>query len=314
MHRLTLVALGGNALIRQGEAGTLDQQRAHIEESVAPIARVAAAGMPLIITHGNGPVVGQLLLQGELAKAEVPLMPLHIMDAESQGSVGFLLQQALSNHLLIAGIHREVVTVVTRVVVDPADPSFAIPTKPVGLFYEQPEAERLARERGWWMAEDSGRGWRRRVPSPVPLRIPEAGVIAGLASRGVVTIAAGGGGVPVVQLEDGTLEGVDAVVDKDLASAILGNQAGAERLVILTSVGAVCLGFGTPAQRTLDRLTASQAEGLLADGEFAPGSMGPKIEAAVAFLRHGGLEVRVGLPEQMDALLAGRAGTVLLPG
>lgn len=314
MHRLTLVALGGNALIRQGEAGTLEQQRAHIEESVAPIARVAAAGMPLIITHGNGPIVGQLLLQGELAKAEVPLMPLHIMDAESQGSVGFLLQQALSNHLLAAGTGREVVTVITRVVVDAADPSFASPTKPVGMFYEREEAERLTRERGWWMEEDSGRGWRRRVPSPVPLRIPEAAVIAGLASRGVVTIAAGGGGVPVVETEDGTLEGVDAVVDKDRASALLGNQAGAERLVILTSVDAVYAGFGTPAQRIIDRLTASQAERLLVGDEFAPGSMGPKIEAAIAFLRHGGLEVRVGLPEQMDALLAGRAGTVLLPG
>lgn len=314
MHRLTLVALGGNALIRQGEVGTLEQQRAHIEESVAPIARVAAAGMPLIITHGNGPIVGQLLLQGELAKAEVPLMPLHIMDAESQGSVGFLLQQALSNHLLTAGIGREVVTVVTRVVVDAADPSFASPTKPVGMFYERQEAERMTRERGWRMEEDSGRGWRRRVPSPEPLRIPEAGVIAVLASRGVVTIAAGGGGVPVVELEDGTLEGVDAVVDKDRASALLGIQAGAERLVILTSIDAVYAGFGTPAQRVLDRLTASQAERLLAGGEFASGSMGPKIEAAVAFLRHGGREVRVGLPEQMDALLAGRAGTVLLPG
>lgn len=314
MHRLTLVALGGNALIRQGEAGTLDQQRAHIEESVAPIARVAAVGMPLIITHGNGPIVGQLLIQAELAKAEVPLMPLHIMDAESQGSVGFLLQQALSNHLLIAGIDREVVTVVTRVVVDATDPSFASPSKPVGMFHERREAERLSRERGWRMEEDSGRGWRRRVPSPVPLRIPEARVISGLASRGVVTIAAGGGGVPVVELQDGTLEGVDAVVDKDRASALLGIQAGAERLVILTSVDAVYAGFGTPAQRTLDRLTASQAERLLAGGEFAAGSMGPKIEAAVAFLRHGGREVRVGLPEQMDALLAGRAGTVLLPG
>ena len=164
------------------------------------------------------------------------------------------------------------------------------------------------------MEEDSGRGWRRRVPSPMPLRIPEAGVIAGLALRGVVTIAAGGGGVPVVVLEDGTLEGVDAVVDKDRASALLGTQAGAERLVILTSVDAVYTGFGTPSQKAIDRLTASQAERLLVADEFAPGSMGPKIEAAVAFLRRGGREVRVGLPEQMDALLAGRAGTVVLPG
>ena len=197
---------------------------------------------------------------------------------------------------------------------DAADPSFASPSKPVGMFHERQEAERLSRERGWPMEEDSGRGWRRRVPSPLPVRVPEAGVISGLASRGVVTIAAGGGGVPVVELQDGTLEGVDAVVDKDRASALLGIQAGAERLVILTSVDAVYTGFGTPAQRTLDRLTASEAERLLTGGEFAPGSMGPKIEAAVTFLRQGGREVRVGLPEQMDALLAGRVGTVLLPG
>lgn len=314
MHRLTVVALGGNALIRRGEAGTFDQQMAHIEESVAPIARVAAAGLPLIVTHGNGPVVGRLLLQAELAKAEVPMMPLHIMDAETQGSVGFLLQQALSNHLSASGLRRQVIAVITRVVVDPDDPSFSTPTKPVGTFYSRDDAERIQRERGWIMQEDSGRGSRRRVPSPLPVRIPEAEIIGGLASHGVVTIAAGGGGVPVVERPDGTLVGVDAVVDKDRASALLGVQTGAERLVILTSVDAAYADFGTPAQKSLERLTHTQAERLLAEGQFPPGSMGPKIEAAVAFLRGGGREVRIGLPEQMDALLAGRAGTLLMAG
>jgi Carbamate kinase len=314
VHRLTVVALGGNALIRQGEVGTFDQQMAHIEESVAPIARVAAAGLPLIVTHGNGPIVGQLLLQAELAKAEVPLMPLHIMDAETQGSVGFLLQQALSNHLSALSLRREVIAVITRVVVDPDDLSFSTPTKPVGTFYSREDAKRLERERGWFMQEDSGRGSRRRVPSPLPVRIPEAEIIGGLALRGVVTIAAGGGGVPVVERPDGTLVGVDAVVDKDRASALLGVQAGAERLVILTSVDAAYADFGTPAQKSLTRLTVTQAERLLAEGQFPPGSMGPKMEAAVAFLHGGGREVRVGLPEQMDGLLAGRAGTLLVAG
>ncbi len=308
-HRLTVVALGGNALVRAGESGTLDQQRAHIEESVAPIARIAAEGRPLIVTHGNGPIVGQLMLQGELARAEVPLMPLHIMDAESQGSVGFLLQQAISNHLFAAGVGREVVTVVTRVVVDPADASFGDPTKPVGRFYEEAEARALADERGWVVAEDSGRGWRRRVASPLPLRIPEARVIGGLARRGVVVIAAGGGGVPVVQRADGSLEGVDAVVDKDRASAVLGLQAGAARMLILTSVDAVYRDFATPQRARLASLAVEEAERLLAEGQFAAGSMRPKIEAALAFMRGGGADVLIGLPEEADAVLAGRCGT-----
>jgi carbamate kinase len=314
MDRLTVIALGGNALVRAGERGTLDEQRAHVEESVVGIVRCCAQGLPLIITHGNGPVVGQLLLRAELSQSEVPRMPLHIMDAESQGSVGFLLAQALSNQLERTGVRRDAVAVVTRVVVDPEDPSFARPTKPVGVFYGREEAERLRTEHGWVIEEDSGRGYRRRVPSPLPLRIPEAAVIGRLAASGIVTVAAGGGGVPVFVLPDGTLQGVDAVVDKDRASAVLGRQAGAERLIILTSIDAVYTGFGTPAERRLSRLSTSQAAGLLDRGEFPPGSMGPKMEAAVDFLRGGGGEVRVGLPEEMESLLTGASGTLITPG
>lgn len=312
MKRLTVVALGGNALVREGETGTVEQQVRHIEESVGPLSRIAARGLPLIITHGNGPVIGQLLLQSELARAEVPPMPLYVMDAESQGSVGFLVQQAFSNRLRRDGVGREVVTVVTRVVVDADDPSFATPTKPVGLFYSAEEAERFCRERGWSMAEDSGRGYRRRVPSPAPVRIPEARVIAQLARTGVVTVAAGGGGVPVVEYSDGQLMGVDAVVDKDRASAMLAVQAGAERLLILTSVDAVYRGFGTPAEQRIARLTVTEAADLLAAGEFPPGSMGPKIEGILTFLRGGGSEARIGMPEELERVLAGERGTVIV--
>jgi carbamate kinase len=313
MRRLTVIALGGNALVRPGERGTVEEQMGHLEETVAPVASVAARGLPLIITHGNGPMIGQSLIRGELARDEVPLMPLHVMDAETQGNIGFLIQQAFSNRLWLEGVGRESVCVITRVVVDPADPSFLNPTKPVGLFYTQQEAERLAAERGWVMADDSGRGQRRRVPSPTPLRIPEARVIGGLAKRGVVTVAAGGGGVPVVDTGDGTLRGVDAVVDKDRATALLAHEAGAERLLILTSVDRVYTGFGTPAQKGLGEITVEEAERFLAEGEFPPGSMGPKMQAASSFLRGGGVEVRVGLPEELLAILAGDAGTVIVP-
>jgi carbamate kinase len=311
MRRLTVIALGGNALVRAGERGTVEEQMGHLEESVAPLAAVAARGMPLIITHGNGPMIGQSLIRGELARDEVPVMPLHVMDAETQGNIGFLIQQSLSNRLWKEGVGRESVCVITRVVVDPDDPSFQDPTKPVGLFYERAEAERLTAERGWFMAEDSGRGYRRRVPSPTPLRIPEARVIGGLAERGVVTVAAGGGGVPVVELEDGTLRGVDAVVDKDKATALLAHEAGAERLLILTSVDRVYEGFGTPSQRALEQVSVVEVAGLLALGEFPPGSMGPKIQAAIAFLEGGGAEVRIGLPEELQAIVDGRAGTLI---
>ena len=311
MRRLTVVALGGNALVRAGERGTLEEQMRHVEESVAPIARVLARGLPLIVTHGNGPMIGQSLLRGEVARDEVPPMPLFVMDAESQGSIGLLLQQALSNHLRRAGVGREVVCLLTRVVVDPEDPSFEVPTKPVGMFYSAGDAARLAAERGWVMAEDSGRGFRRRVPSPEPLRIPEARVIGRLAQDGVVTVAAGGGGIPVVEAADGTLTGVDAVVDKDRASALLGLQAGAERLLMLTSVDAVYESFGDPAQKRLPRLSSAEAARLLAAGEFPPGSMGPKIQAAIAFVEGGGREARIGLPEQLESILKGEAGTVI---
>lgn len=314
MLRLTVIALGGNALVRAGERGTLEEQMLHIEESVAPIARVAAQGLPLIITHGNGPMIGQSLLRGEVARNEVPPMPLYVMGAESQGSIGLLLQQALSNQLRRTGVGREVVCLITRVVVDRNDSSFDAPTKPVGMFYDADAASRLAAERGWVMVEDSGRGFRRRVPSPEPLRIPEARVIGRLAQRGVVTVAAGGGGVPVVEASDGSLAGVDAVVDKDRASALLALQAGAERLLVLTSVDCVYQSFGTPGERRLPRLSSEEAARLLADGEFPPGSMEPKIQAVIAFLEGGGREARIGLPEHLEAILAGESGTVVVSG
>ena len=312
MRKLTVLALGGNALIREGEQGTFAEQRAHVEDSVAPIARIAAShDLPLMITHGNGPIVGRLLLQEEAAKDFLPVAPLHVLDAESQGSVGFMIQHALSNLLMKEGVRREVVAMVTRVVVDPHDSSFRDPTKPVGPFYGKQEAERLSRDKGWVVKEDAGRGYRRRVPSPRPLRIPESGVIGSAARRGTIVIAVGGGGIPVREVGDGTLEAVDAVVDKDLASSVLGLEVGAERLLIMTAVDAVYSNFGTPNEERLGELTCADAERLLGEGQFPAGSMGPKMEAAIQFLRGGGREVRIGVAEELDAILAGEAGTVV---
>jgi carbamate kinase len=240
-------------------------------------------------------------------------VPLYLCDAESQGEIGFLLQTALANVFRRRGISRQVVTLLTHVVVDPGDPAFSAPTKPIGPFYTAEEAGRFRMERGWILREDAHRGWRRVVPSPAPLRIMEAEAIGRLAGEGIIVICAGGGGIPVTEREDGTLEGVDAVVDKDSASALLGKQIGAKRLIILTTVDRVCLHFDTTEQRPIAAMSAAEAGRWMEEGHFAPGSMRPKIRAAVEFLAAGGKEVLIGLPEELEAILAGRAGTRVVP-
>src|SRR3990172_3200614 len=228
-----VIAIGGNALIRRGEKGTVEQQMRHTDACMAHVARMVGAGTPIIITHGNGPIVGNIVIQMECARNTVPPMPLYIADADSEGGIGFLLQQSLYNHLRRHIKSVGVVCVITQVVVDPDDPAFKRPTKPIGPFYSRDEADALASERGWAMFEDAGRGWRRVVPSPMPVRIIEAGVIKKIAEGGDIVIAAGGGGVPVVEDKDGSLKGIDAVVDKDHASSLLARQGGAQKLVIL---------------------------------------------------------------------------------
>lgn len=307
MGSLAVVAVGGNSLVRGGDA-SMDAARAAIAETADHLAAMAAAGWALAVTHGNGPQVGFGLLRSEAAAAVAPRLPLDVLGAETQGSIGYMLQQALDIALARRGVARPVATVVTQVVVDPADQAFSHPTKPIGPFYRAFEADELRRSRGWAMIEDAGRGWRRVVSSPEPLEIVEAPVVRALISQGIVVIAAGGGGIPVVRRETG-YEGVEAVIDKDLASAVLARDLGASLLVISTAVQRVALDYGTPAQRPIETMTVADARRYLAEGQFPPGSMGPKIEAGIRFLEGGGEIVLITTPHLIGDALVGTAGT-----
>ena len=309
MKKLAIVSIGGNALIRRGEKGTIEEQVEHINSATASISRILEMGYNLVLTHGNGPIVGFIVIQNEATKETIPPMPLYICDADSEGGIGFIIQQALYNLLKKTKTVRDVVTVVTQVVVDREDPAFSNPTKPIGPFYTKDEAELLIREKGWVIKEDSHRGYRRVVPSPMPLRVVEAGVVNMLAEKGVIVIAAGGGGVPVIEHPDGTLEGIDAVIDKDLATSCLAREIGAELLIILTQVDRAYINFGRATQKGLDSITIEEARKYLKDGEFAPGSMGPKIEAAIEFLEAGGRDVIITTPELLEKAMEGKAGT-----
>jgi len=305
----TIISMGGNALIRRGESGTIEEQFHNAAATGAVVSRLLTEGFGVIITHGNGPVVGNIVIRNEAAKGFIPPMPLYISDADSEGGLGFMIQQTIYNEFKRAGIKAGVVTLITQVVVDPADPAFAAPQKPVGPYYTSGEAAALGRTKGWTMREDSGRGIRRVVPSPRPLRIIEAPVINNLSDSGVVVIAAGGGGVPVVEAQDKTLRGVDAVVDKDLSTTLLAGETGATRILNMTSVDSVYLNFGSARQEPLRELRIKEAKEYLARGEFAPGSMGPKIEAAIEFIEAGGREVIITTPALMGDAMEGRAGT-----
>lgn len=304
-----VVALGGNALLRPGERGTVEEQTANIARSLEGIVAALRAGWELVLTHGNGPQVGQMLLMVEAARGTVPELPLGLCVADTEGALGYLLQQALQNRLRREPRRTAVVTLVTQVVVRADDPAFERPTKPVGPFLDREEALRLARLHGWDVAQDAGRGFRRVVASPRPHAIVEADVVRRLLEAGVVPIAAGGGGVPVVEDPDGSLRGVDAVVDKDLASAVLATEIGAKRLVLLTGEPYVYLGYGGPAPRALREVTPEEARVHLDAGEFPAGSMGPKVQAVLDFLEGGGEEALVTSVEGFAEALAGRTGT-----
>ncbi len=311
MARTIVVALGGNAILKQGQSGTAGEQQANTRRAAAGISDLIEQGNTVVVTHGNGPQVGNILIQGEMARQSVPSMPLDICGAKSQGSIGYMLQQALSNELSRRGLCRSVVTVVTQVMVDPGDPAFTKPTKPIGPFYDRREARELSRARGHVMVEDAGRGWRRVVPSPEPLAIVEAGAIKSLVNEGAVVIAAGGGGIPVVRDHDG-LRGVEAVIDKDLAGDLLAREVNADLYVILTDVEAVAVNWGTADQRWLDRITCIEALDLLKEGQFAAGSMEPKMRAAVRYASTGKAAV-IGCLSRVDDAVHGRAGTWIEP-
>jgi carbamate kinase len=308
--KTAVVALGGNAITKKGEEDTIARQFANTRDSLGGIVELIRDGYNLAITHGNGPQVGNAILRVELARDKAPVLPLGICVADTEGGMGYMIEQSLQNRLKKEGIKRDVVTVVTQVIVDKDDPSIKEPTKFIGQFYTRQEAKRFAKERGWMVKEDRAKTWRRVVASPIPLEIVEKKTIGDLVENGVIVIAAGGGGIPVYRENDGALEGVDAVIDKDRASAVLARDIEAELLLILTEVERVALNFGTLLQIDLERLTVDEAKKCLKEAHFPAGSMGPKIEAAIQFLESGGKEVIItSIPKAFDAVKKGTAGT-----
>jgi len=309
--QLVVIALGGNAILQPGQTGTFEQQYENVKNSCAQLAQmVLSRDYKIVITHGNGPQVGALMLQNELAKATVPPMPLDVCGAQSQGLIGYMVQQALYNEFAASGrTDIPVATVITRVVVDPADPAFEHPNKPVGAFYSEAEAQRLQQQKGYAMKEDAGRGWRRVVPSPLPLAILEKDVIQHLLAARDVVIASGGGGIPVTT-QGKQLVGIEAVIDKDRSAEILAEGVGAHTLLILTDVPQVKLNYGQPNERTLGTITTSEAQTYLSEGHFAPGSMAPKVEACIRFAQRGKRAIITSLDHAFDAL-GGGVGTVI---
>lgn len=308
---LLVLAIGGNSLIKDEHHKTVPDQWALTRETCHHIAGVVEAGYRVVVTHGNGPQVGFILRRSELARHELHEVPLDSCGADTQGAIGYMIQLSLANEFRRRGLAKCAVSVVTQVEVDPASPEMARPSKPIGSFMDEATARTRSEAGGWPVVEDAGRGWRRVVPSPEPLAIVEIDAIRALVAAGFVVTAVGGGGIPVVREATGDYRGIEAVIDKDLASSLLARELGADQLVISTSVPQVYLDFGRPAQRALDRMTVAEARGHLAAGQFGRGSMAPKIDAACRFLEHGGRRAVVTCPEELAAAVAGRAGTVI---
>ena len=310
---LAVIAIGGNSLIKDNQKMTVVDQYAAAGETSHHIAALVAAGYRVVVTHGNGPQVGFILLRSDLAKNVLHQVPLDSCVADTQGAIGYQVGQTLANELRRQNLHKPVVTVVTQVLVAPDDPAFQNPTKPIGPFYTEEDAQKHAAADGWTLKEDAGRGWRRVVASPKPLAIIEEETIRLLLQQDVIVIAVGGGGIPVVENAAGDLEGRAAVIDKDLASCLLAKNLKADLFIISTGVDKVAVDFKKPTQRFLDTLTVAEARKYLAEGQFPAGSMGPKIEAAIDFLVHGGKKVIITQPHLLEDAIAGRNGTHLVP-
>ncbi len=307
-----VIALGGNALQEAGKPATAQAQLEVVEKTSEYIADIVERGYEVIVAHGNGPQVGRIVIQNEVASASTPAMPFDVCGAMSQGMIGYHIQQGLSKVLRHRGINKNVVTIVTQVMVDKDDPKFKAPSKPIGPFYTEEEAKAIAEEKGYTMKEDAGRGWRRVVASPLPVEIVELDAVKTLNDAGFVVVTVGGGGIPVVRNEAGDLEGVAAVIDKDLASEKLARDMDADALVILTAVEKVSINFKKPDQKDLDRMSAAEAKQYIKEGHFAPGSMLPKIEAALNFVesKPGRIAIITSLDKAVDAI-EGRAGTTI---
>lgn len=312
MMKTAVVAIGGNSLIRAGEKGLVDEQRVNARRTAEAIVDIVQDGYAVAVTHGNGPQVGAALLRSERSGAQVYRHPLDVCVATTQGEIGYILQQALADAMAEAGLQPGVATILSQVVVSADDPAMVAPTKPVGPFMSQREAEARRDEEGWQIIEDAARGWRRVVPSPLPLEIVEERVICDLVRRGILVIALGGGGIPVVR-ENGRLRGIEAVIDKDRASALLAARLHVHQLIISTDTDRVYLDFKKPKQRALEYVTAGELRRYYAEGHFPPGNMGPKIEAALSFIGNGGREVIITRDEQLVDAVRDRAGTHILP-
>lgn len=314
-NTVVLVALGGHAFMKRGEKGTIEVQERNAELICRTLYTLVDKGYNTVVTHGNGPQVGNLLLLNESGDSSVPKMPLDVLVAQTEGSLGYFLQQAFLNELERRQAKKYVMTVVTQVLVDERDAAFNHPSKPIGPFLSKSEAEKRRDELNWQISEDpAGRGWRRLVPSPKPKEVLQAQMIRQVARSGHIVIACGGGGVPTVKRQDGSFEGVEAVIDKDLTSSLLATEIGAEILVILTEVSNICTGFNTSDEQPIKAITAEELRHLYEEGEFPPGSMGPKVEAVIGFLERGGKRAIVTNPNTLSQALKGKDGTHIIGG
>ncbi len=308
-RQLAVVAVGGNALIKDPKRKTVPDQYAAACEMMARVADMIESGWDVIITHGNGPQVGFILRRSELSLHELHPVPLDYCGADTQGAIGYMFQQALFNEFARRGMNKQAATVVTQVLVDRNDPAFHNPTKPIGSFMDEAAAMKNRQEQGWAVVEDAGRGWRRVVASPRPIQIIQQEAIMALVAAGFTVIGVGGGGIPVVKDEQGDLAGVEAVIDKDLASSLLASSIDADLFLISTEVEKVALNFNKPNQRWLDRMTLAEARQYLAEGHFAKGSMAPKVQAIISYLEQGGKAALITNPENIARALAGQTGT-----
>ncbi len=314
MSKLAVVAIGGNSLIKDEAHKSVPDQFNAVRETAVHIAGMIEEGWNVVVTHGNGPQVGFILLRSELSSKLLHPVPLDSCGADTQGAIGYMIQQALYNEFLRRGIQRHTTTVVTQVVVDRNDPAMHNPSKPIGSFYQEEEARSKMSKEGWTMVEDAGRGWRRVVPSPIPKEIVERDAIDTLIKNGFIVTAVGGGGIPVVRDDTGALSGVEAVIDKDLASSLLASELNADLLLISTAVEKASLNFKKPNQIDLDRITLAEARRYYEQGHFAKGSMGPKVKAVMNYLERGGSAALITMPETIGKALKGDTGTWIYKG
>jgi len=315
MSTLAVVAIGGNSLIRDNAHQSVADQYDAVVETAKHIAGMIEQGYEVIITHGNGPQVGFILRRSEIAQEAAGMHPVPLVScgADTQGAIGYQIQQAMDNEFRRRGMEKNAVTVVTQVVVSENDPAFQNPTKPIGSFYTKEQTEEIKKTTSWVMVEDAGRGYRRMVASPQPLEIVEKNIVNKLVRDGYCVISVGGGGIPVIKLDDGSLQGIDAVIDKDFASSLLASEIKADVLIISTGVPTVYLNFGKPNEKALDKVTLAELKQYVSENHFAPGSMLPKIKAVISFLENGGKKAIITNPESLEEAVAGKTGTHIYP-